>query len=148
MRCIIKIIICGPRNFNDYNIVKQAIIASGFKITEVVSGGADGVDMLGVRWAKEQKIKVHIMEAKWKDLDAPHAEIAINKWEQKYNKNAGFQRNSEMVEYVSPKGGVIAIITGSHGTADTVKKAKAAGLKVFEFNPEDSRPSSDYDYIF
>ena len=42
-----KVIIAGSRNFTDYKVLQDAIKNSGFKITEVVSGGAKGVDSLG-----------------------------------------------------------------------------------------------------
>jgi uncharacterized protein YaaQ len=38
-----KVIIAGSRNITDYQQVVQVVRDSGFRITEVVSGGARGV---------------------------------------------------------------------------------------------------------
>ena len=143
-----KVIICGPRDFYDYEVVCAAIEASGFDVTEVVSGDASGVDSLAIKWAKNNKKKLRIMPAKWKDLKVPGAIIKKNKWGQDYNHAAGFQRNQAMVDYVDPDGAVIAIVTGSQGTADTIRKAKVAGLKIFTYDPEDHLKDEDVDYVF
>ena len=41
-----KTIIAGSRTVSDYQTIEQAIRQSGFTITEVISGGAKGVDAL------------------------------------------------------------------------------------------------------
>lgn len=141
-----KTIICGPRDYFDFDVLKKAIAASGFKITEVVSGGANGVDRMGERWATENSINYVIFEAEWDNLEAEGCIIKVNpKSKKKYNSMAGFQRNSKMAQYAEA---VIAIITGSHGTADMVNKAKGAGLKVFEYDPDDYAPEEDFGYVF
>lgn len=140
-----KVVICGPRDYYDYDVLCDAIKRSGFKITEVVSGGASGVDKMGERWAKENNVKCTIFEAEWDNLKAPGCIIKVNKWKKQYNANAGFARNQKMADYSE---GVIAIITGSHGTADMVKKAKAAELKVYEHDPETYCTDEDYAYVF
>ena len=45
-----KTIIAGSRSIDDITIVAAAVEASGFDITEVISGGARGVDHLGEMW--------------------------------------------------------------------------------------------------
>jgi hypothetical protein len=82
MRCVI----CGSRTITKYEIVQNAIKESGFDITEVVSGCANGVDSLGERWAKDNHLKLFQFPALWN----------------LYGKAAGFRRNAEMVEFVSP----------------------------------------------
>ena len=52
-----RVIIAGPRDFFDYEVVKAAVKAAPFKITEVVSGGAKGTDNLGERWAAENDVE-------------------------------------------------------------------------------------------
>ena len=50
-----KLIIAGSRSITDKNIVQKVFNRSILKledITEVVSGGAIGVDRLGEKWAK------------------------------------------------------------------------------------------------
>lgn len=109
-----KIVICGSREITDYETVKQAIIESGFQITEVVSGTARGVDQLGERWAEENNIPITRMPANW-DLGT----------------RAGYLRNKEMVLYVAPEGGVIAIWNGSKGTKLTIDLAKEHKVKLY-----------------
>ena len=44
-----KVIIAGSRGITDGRLVSAAVAASGFDITEVVSGTCHGVDQLGER---------------------------------------------------------------------------------------------------
>lgn len=110
-----RVIVAGPRTVNRYDIVVRAIKASGFTITEEVSGGADGVDSLGERWAEEQGIPIKRFLARWA----------------KYGRAAGKIRNSKMAKYAEA---LIAIWDGqSRGTKDMIDKARYRGLHVFVF---------------
>ena len=137
-------VICGPRDFDDYDAVKTAIKESGFKICEVVSGGAKGADELGERWAKENKIKLSIFKADWDDLTAKGAIIKENKWGKKYNANSGFARNQKMANYADA---IIAINKGNTpGTSDMIKRAKNNNLKIFVYEIE--KADTEYEYHF
>lgn len=46
-----KVIVAGSRTITNYERVKQVIAEFPFLITEIVSGGARGVDQMGERWA-------------------------------------------------------------------------------------------------
>lgn len=108
-----KVIIAGSRNITNPDFVERAIQQSGFSITEVVSGRARGVDTLGERWARLNKIPIKFFPADWKT----------------HFKAAGPIRNQEMADYAD---GLIAIWhNNSSGTKDMINKAKAKGLKVF-----------------
>jgi len=145
-----KTIIAGGRDFDDYTVVKKAIqqaIDQGLEITEVVSGGARGVDKLGERWAKENCIPLKIFPAKWTDLKQEGAVIKTRKnpWTgkiDKYNANAGFFRNEEMAVYA--EGGALIPIEGGGGTRDMTKKAKAHDITIYEYEMQDE----DYEYKF
>jgi len=114
-----KVIIAGSRDITDYGIVVGAIEDSGFKITEVVSGTAKGVDLLGERYAMDEAIKIKRFPAKWKKSG-------------KYNPAAGFVRSEKMVNYVYPYGALILIWNGrSKGSAYTLKYAKQKGIKIY-----------------
>jgi hypothetical protein len=134
-----KIIICGPRTLEDYDLIDKAIKESGFKITTVISGGAKGADSLGEKWAKSNKIKIDRKAAEWDNLELPNAVVKerINPWTkklEKYNANAGFYRNSEMVAIAE---GCIAIqLEETAGTQDTIKKCKDKGIPVFIYPQE------------
>jgi len=111
----LKTIIAGSRNCYDFKIVLNAIKESGFadEITEVVSGGALGVDKLGEKFAHKFDIPLKIFLADWK----------------KYDKAAGPIRNREMSEYADA---LIAVWNGkSRGTANMIEEAKKRNLKMF-----------------
>jgi len=125
-----KTIIAGCRWIENYDIVCEAIEASGFEVTEVVSGAATGVDTLGENWAQANDIPVTRFPAKWKKLDAPGAIIRSNKYG-KYNAAAGFVRNKQMAEY----GDALVAIWDekSKGTKNMIDLAREQGLKVFVY---------------
>ena len=106
-----KCIIAGSRTIKDYGLVLDAIEKSGFEITEVVSGTADGVDKLGERFAMDEAIPIKRFPANWK----------------KYGKKAGPLRNEEMAVYVQQYfGGAIIIWDGiSRGTRSMISLAKS-----------------------
>ena len=78
-----KTIIAGSRDFNDYDMLKEYINQSLFEITEVVCGGAKGVDDLGLKWAMDNNKNLKIFMADWKV----------------YGKSAGPIRNKQMADY-------------------------------------------------
>jgi SLOG family YspA-like protein len=93
--------------------VCEAIKASGFQITCVLSGCANGVDRLGESWANDHGIPVRRYPAKWETL----------------GKEAGVIRNSEMVEDGEQ---AICIWDGrSPGTRDLIQKAKHKPMRVY-----------------
>lgn len=108
-----KTIIAGSRDIEDYDLVCDAIEDSGFEITEVVSGGARGVDRLGERWADEMGINLCIFPAQWKKL----------------GKSAGPIRNQEMARYADAA--IVLIKNHSAGATHMLKTARALGLKVY-----------------
>lgn len=122
-----KVIIAGSRTIKDAKLVEDAIRESGFAISEVVSGKAKGVDTLGELWAKKHGVAVKGFIAHWKDLDVPGAVVYTGDYGL-YNKNAGFDRNQKMADYADA---LIAVTTGSSGTADMIRRAVDAGLKVY-----------------
>lgn len=114
-----KLIIAGSRDISDYEIVKQAVIASGYwkefgRTIEVVSGGARGVDRLGEEFARKNNLKVHRFPADWSQ-----------------GKAAGHIRNREMGDFAKASGGrLLALWDGvSPGTKGMVAYAKQIGLK-------------------
>lgn len=106
-------IIAGSRNFADDILVREAVEASGFDITEVISGGARGIDKCGERWATKNRIPYQVVYADW----------------DKYGKSAGYRRNQRMADMAEA---LIAIWDGqSKGTLHMIHIAKAKGLAVY-----------------
>lgn len=113
-----KTIIAGSRTITDYRWVAGAIADSGIVVTEVVSGGCRGVDAFGERWARERGIAVRVFKPDW----------------DRHGKAAGPIRNRQMIDYVGPSGALVAVWDGqSRGTADVIRQAQAAGLRVFTY---------------
>ena len=108
-----KVIIAGPRYVTDFGIVKQAIEASGFNITQVVSGGARGVDTLGEIWARANGIKFVRFPADWN----------------KHGKSAGPIRNQEMAKYADAL--VVIIFPNSKGSTNMFHVGNRNGLKIY-----------------
>lgn len=101
-----KVIIAGSRTIEDYNEVVQAVIDSGYEISEVVSGTAIGVDRLGELWAKEHDVPIKRFPAAWKQ----------------FGKAAGYMRNVIMADYAQA---LILVWDGkSAGSASMLRIAK------------------------
>lgn len=124
-----KTIIAGSRGIRDYDLVKKAVVQSHFSISEIYSGGANGVDKMGEEYGRKNGIPVKVFPAKWEDFSAP-CSVKINKFGRKYNAMAGYNRNRKMAETAEA---LIAIHNGSPGTQDMIEVARAKGLKVFEW---------------
>lgn len=95
-----KTIIAGSRTLRHADI-QDYVNRSGFEITEVICGGAIGIDTLGKNWAISRGIPVTLFPAKW----------------DKNGKSAGMIRNNEMAEYADA---AIIITTGSRGSANMI----------------------------
>lgn len=127
-----KCIIAGSRSVSDYKTVQKALDMSGFipDITEVVCGDAKGVDKLGEFWAKKNDIPVHHIPADWKNLDTPGA-IVVDGMYGKYNKIAGYQRNSAMAKYADC---LIAVIeNNSKGTTHMIDIMQKLNKPVYVY---------------
>lgn len=115
---MIKVIIAGTRDFNDYAFLKKNVdyflqgINPNNEEIEIVSGNARGADKLGERYAKEHNLPVKLFPANW----------------DKYGKRAGYLRNQEMANYADV---LIAFWDEkSKGTKHMIDIAKKQGLTV------------------
>lgn len=79
----VKLVIAGSRGIEDFDLVEQSYKESGFKVIEIVSGTANGVDKLGEKLAVKLKLPVAYFPADWDGL----------------GKRAGFVRNEAMADY-------------------------------------------------
>lgn len=110
-----KVIIAGSRGIQTPEIVHAAIEHSGLadSITQVVSGGAIGVDRIGEAWGKSHGIEVIQFLPKWSLL----------------GRRAGRKRNEEMAVYADA---LIAVWDGhSQGTKHMIDTMKRLGKPVF-----------------
>lgn len=110
---IVKVIIAGSRSIKNGDTVTSAIMESGFQITEVVTGMAAGVDLLGEEWARYNYVSIVRFVPDWDT----------------HGKKAGILRNIEMANYADA---LIAVWDGeSKGTKHMIDYATKRGLKVF-----------------
>jgi len=108
-----KTIIAGGRNLKDEAMVLQAIDKSGFVISELVCGMAQGIDLIAKAWAQNLKIAITEFPADWK----------------RYGRAAGPIRNQQMADYADA---LIAIWDGkSPGTKSMIRNAQIKGLNVY-----------------
>jgi hypothetical protein len=116
-RLNMRTIIAGSRDITDLRLLETVIEDSGFDITEVVCGGARGVDALGRTWAGNgNRAPVKMFPAKWDE----------------FGKSAGYRRNVEMADYGEA---LIAIWDGaSRGTKHMIDIATSKGLKIYVRN--------------
>ena len=100
--------------------MRQAVRESGFSITEIISGNAQGIDRAGERYAKQAGIDIVIFPANWTGN----------------GKAAGPIRNEKMARYAiadeSRPGALVAVWNGvSRGTKSMIDIATRLGLKIF-----------------
>src|SRR3990172_8053797 len=108
-----KVIIAGSRSITSFDAVLNAIQCAQMDITEVVSGGAKGVDTLGERWAMKNTVPIKRFLPDWAQ----------------FGKSAGPRRNEQMAQYAD---GLIAVWDGkSRGTAHMIERARKEGLEVY-----------------
>lgn len=111
-----KVAIIGSRSIENADI--RPLIPAG--TTEIISGGAKGIDCLAEQYAKKNGIQLRIIPPNY----------------QKYGKEAPLIRNREIVELCEM---VVAIWDGvSKGTIYTVRYAKMRGkaVKLFRFRSD------------
>ena len=115
-----KLIIAGPRDCDDIGIVHYAIAEcttkTGWTVTEIVVGGARGVDSAAEALARLHGHKVKLFKANW------HI----------FGKIAGPMRNIEMADYADA---LLLIWRGdSLGSRNMLNTALRKGLPVCEYN--------------
>jgi hypothetical protein len=109
-----RVIIAGSRTISDAFLVHRAILESGFEITEVVSGGARGVDTTGEKCASRLGVPVARFPAQW----------------DKFGPEAGPIRNKEMADYADA---LILVWDGkSRGSRNMLSIARRLNLPVYE----------------
>ena len=109
-----RLIIAGSRyttTFTEADLARLEEIRP--LVTEVVSGGAKGVDSLGEAWAKKHGIPVKRFPAQWG----------------LHGRRAGPIRNRQMAEYAD----AVVLFPGGRGTTNMHDEAVAAGIRVYDW---------------
>ena len=134
-----RVLVCGGRDFTDKDLLfrtldklcpttmgeeaNQTWLAPPIDLV-IISGGARGADTLAIDWAvvnwcrfSEYKVDV--------ELDGP--------WPA-----AGCRRNQRMLESSKPE--LVLAFPGGRGTADMVRRSRAAGIPVIEIEYDHKPP--------
>jgi hypothetical protein len=107
-----RVAVVGSRGFSDYVLLSKTL--APLEITQIVSGGAIGADILGARYANENNIPLLEFIPVWYKNGV-------------YDNSAGFKRNKDIVNASDI---VYAFWDGvSKGTKSTIDFAKKIGVK-------------------
>lgn len=119
-----KLIIAGCRDLIDWEVVHEGIMKCtwGPQVTEVVSGGASGVDYIGEALAEKSGLPVKKFPADWK----------------KHGRAAGPIRNRQMAEYADA---LLAVWDGkSRGTQNMIEEMQKLGKPTYVHRFERTTP--------
>jgi hypothetical protein len=92
-----KIAITGAKTVTKKDVVK-AIEASTFKPSSFITMENTQIEDIISEYSASKKLEYESYSIEWNDLDAPGAEIAINKWDKEFNKNAPNYRTDRVIE--------------------------------------------------
>jgi hypothetical protein len=112
----VRILVCGGRDYANRNAVFAALDRVAYErgISVIIHGAARGADTLAADWAKARNVPALPFPAEW----ALHG------------KAAGPIRNQRMLDEGRPDG--VVAFPGGNGTADMVRRAEDAGIKVWK----------------
>lgn len=117
-----KIAVVGSRDWIRKDFIFDVLNKNIDKIKMIVSGGCIGPDSFANDFAKEKGLSILIHYPKWKNDD------------NSINRAAGFERNTKIIEDADI---VLAFqLNSSHGTQDSIDKARKLGKKVIVYNEE------------
>jgi hypothetical protein len=108
-----KVVIAGSRCSYIPNIsIWRSITSNDIDVTEIVSGGASGVDSCAIYYANEYNIPYRVFLADWT----------------KYGQAAGPIRNKQMAEYAD----ILIAFPGGRGTANMISQMKLLNKPIYE----------------
>lgn len=111
-----RVLVCGGRNFSNRALLTTKLddLHLERKFTALMHGGQTGADTMASQWAKAKGgIERYVCKAEW----------------DKYADAAGPIRNARMLDWQPD---LVVAFPGGNGTADMVRKARAAGVEVIE----------------
>jgi hypothetical protein len=113
----LRVLVCGGRDFTDRSLVWRKLdeFSYGKDIT-LIQGGATGADRFAYEWGAFRRHCIELIteRANWGA----------------HGKAAGPIRNQKMIDEHKPD--LVLAFPGGRGTADMVRRAKAAGIEVVE----------------
>ena len=111
-----RVLVCGGRDYKNKQLVFEVLddIHAESTIGMIIQGGAKGADLLAAQWTVEREIPCLRAPAEWKT----------------HGKAAGAIRNTWML--LEGKPDLVIAFPGGPGTANMVKQAEYAGVKVLD----------------
>lgn len=111
-----RILVCGGRDYADQALLFGVLDmeAEQAPIYTIIQGGADGADRLARLWCHSRKCRFENYPADWRT----------------HGRAAGPIRNQQMLDEGRPT--KVIAFPGGRGTADMVRRAKAASVPVYE----------------
>lgn len=118
----LRVLVCGGRDYRDARRLRDIMDALHAKrpIALLIHGDALGADLLAEAWADARGVALRAYPAEWK----------------KHGKGAGPIRNRQMLTEGRPD--LVVAFPGGRGTADMVRQAEAAGVKVLLVPDQDA----------
>lgn len=115
----LRVLVCGGRDFNDPLTLGSWLggIQKSHGIAVIIEGGARGADFMARKFAEWRGIPVETFPADWDGL----------------GRAAGVLRNQRMLDEGKPD--LVVAFPGGRGTADMVRRAREAGIRVLEATP-------------
>lgn len=110
-----RVLVCGGRNYSNADKVYEVL--GGIGPSYIIHGNAAGADDLANSWAEANHVPVMPFSADWGT----------------FGKSAGPKRNQKMLDEGKPD--LVVAFPGGRGTADMVRRARAAGIKIVEITP-------------
>lgn len=115
-----RLLITGGRDFDDRERLTTFLndLHRKTPIEVLIHGAARGADRLAASWAFKRRVRCQAYPADWDR-----------------GRGAGIIRNAEMLTEGRPD--LVVAFPGGRGTADMVRRARAAGVPVIELGPFD-----------
>ncbi len=107
-----KVLVCGGRDYSGDVATILSKLHLDKRISCIVTGGCSGADALAQKWAHQNDVPLTVHYAQWK----------------LYGSAAGPMRNARMLVLDRPD--LVVAFPGGRGTADMIRRAEEAGVKV------------------
>lgn len=120
-----RILVCGGRGFAEQALLFGVLDmeAESAHVFTIIQGGADGADRLARLWCHSRKVRFDNYPADWRS----------------HGRAAGPIRNQTMLAEGKPT--KVIAFPGGRGTADMIRRARSAGVPVFEIASVESTPA-------
>jgi hypothetical protein len=109
------VLVCGGRYYANRALVFSTL--DDLKPIRIIEGQAMGADRFAYEWAQEHDVACITCAPDW----------------ERFGHAAGHRRNAHMLTY---RPDLVVAFPGGRGTADMVRQAKAAGVRVMEVPDE------------